>query len=382
MKKLIRLILLATVLLASGCSFLGIEKSSVDVAELVPLAGMQSARVVWNSNLGKGADGKGVKLVASVDGSTLYVAHFDGKVEAVSASSGASLWRTDLDTQISGGPGVGDGLVISGTTEGDVIALSQSTGGESWRTAVSTDIPAVPVSARGIVVVHTNDGKLYGLDAATGGQLWLFHRATPVLSLRGAGTPVIEGNSLYSGLDGGKLVKLDLMSGRPSWETPITYASGRTELDRVVDIDGLLVLGPSLLYVVTYQGDMAAVNKSDGKVKWRTAYSSWQGVISDGHALYASDADGYVAAVNPHNGEILWRQKALSGRRLSPPVIAGNLIAVADLEGYVHWLSPQDGSIVARVEAVSSGVRAPLVVQGSVVYVYGDKGELAAVTAQ
>ena len=382
MKTLVRLILLATALFTSGCSFFGIEKSAVDVAELVPLAGMQTARVVWNSKLGKGADGKGVKLVASLDGSTLYVAHFDGKVEAVSTSSGASLWKTDLGIQISGGPGVGNGLVISGTTEGEVIALSQSTGSESWRATVSTDIPAVPVSARGIVVIHTNDGKLYGLDAATGGQLWLFHRATPVLSLRGAGTPVIEGNSLYSGLDGGKLVKLDLMSGRPSWETPITYASGRTELDRVVDIDGLLVLGPSLLYVVTYQGDMAAVNKSDGKVKWRTAYSSWQGVISDGRALYASDANGYVAAVNPHNGEILWRQKALSGRRLAPPVMAGNLIAVADLEGYVHWLSPEDGSIVARIEAVSSGVRAPLVAQGSVVYVYGDKGELAAVTAQ
>ena len=382
MKTLTHLILFTALLFASGCSFFGIEKSAVDVAELVPVAGMQTARVVWNSDLGKGADGKGVTLVASLDGSTLYVAHVDGKVEAVSASSGASLWKTDMDIQIGGGPGVGDGLVISGGTEGQVVALSQSTGSEIWRSAVSTDIPAVPVSARGVVVIHTNDGKLFGLDAATGDQLWLFHRSAPVLSLRGASTPVIEGDKLYSGLDGGKLVKLDLMSGRPVWETPIAYASGRTELDRVVDIDGLLVLSTSTLYVATYQGDMAAVNKADGKVKWRTSYSSYQGVISDGHSLYASDADGYVAAVSPQSGEILWRQKALSGRRLSPPVMSGNLVAVADLEGYVHWLSPDDGSIVARVEAVSSAVRAPLVAQGSLVFVYGDEGELAAVTAQ
>jgi len=382
MKTLTRLILLAAALFSGGCSFFGIEKSAVDVAELAPIAGMQAGRVLWEHDLGKGADGKGVTLVASLDGSTLYVAHVDGKVEAVSTSSGASLWKNDLDVQIGGGPGVGNGLVISGTTEGEVIALSQSTGSESWRATVSTDVPAVPVAARGIVVIHTNDGKLYGLDVATGEQRWLFHRTAPVLSLRGASSPVIEGNSLYAGLDGGKLVKLDLMSGRPAWETPIAYASGRTELERVVDIDGLLVLGPSMLYVVTYQGDMAAVNKSDGKVKWRTAYSSYQGVISDGHSLYASDADGYVAAVSPQSGEILWRQKALSGRRLSPPVMAGNLIAVADLEGYVHWLSPDDGSIVARVEAVSSAVRAPLVAQGGTLYVYGDEGELAAVTAQ
>lgn len=382
MNRLTRWLVLAAALSAGGCSFLGIEKSAVEVAELMPVAGMQAARVLWERDLGKGADGKGVTLVASVDGSTLYVAHVDGKVEAVSASSGASLWTTDLDVEIGGGPGVGNGLVISGTTEGEVIALSQSTGNESWRTNVSTDIPAVPVSAHGVVVVHTNDGKLYGLDMATGEQLWLFHRASPVLSLRGANTPVIEGNSLYAGLDGGKVVKLDLNTGRPAWETPIAYASGRTELDRVVDIDGLLVLGPSMLYVVTFQGDMAAVNKADGKVKWRTSYSSYQGVISDGRSLYASDANGYIAAVSPQSGEILWRQKAFSGRRLSPPVMVGNLIAVADLEGYVHWLSPEDGSIVARVEAVSSAVRAPLVAQGGTVYVYGDEGELAAVTVR
>ncbi|MEN8213176.1 MAG: outer membrane protein assembly factor BamB [Pseudomonadota bacterium] len=382
MKPIIPLLMLAAALSAGGCSFLGFEKSALEVAELTPLSASQSARVVWNNDLGKGADGKGVTLVASMDGSTLYVAHVDGEVEAVSTSSGASLWKRDLDVQIGGGPGVGDGLVITGTTEGEVIALSQSSGQESWRATVSTDIPAVPVATRGVAVVHTNDGRLYGLESATGQELWQFHRTAPVLSLRGASSPVVEGGSLYAGLDGGKLVKLDLHTGRPEWETPIAYASGRTELDRVVDIDGLLVLGQSALYVATYQGDMAAVNKSDGKVKWRTAYSSYQGVISDGHTLYASDADGYVAAVNPQHGEILWRQKALSGRRLSAPVLAGNLIAVADLEGYVHWLSPDDGSIVARVEAVSSAVRAPLVAQGGMVYVYGDEGELAAVTAQ
>lgn len=382
MKPMLRLVMFALAMTAGGCSFFGIEKSAVEVAELTPIGGMQAARVLWEQDLGKGADGKGVTLVASLDGATLYAAHVDGQVEALASSSGASQWRRDLKVEIGGGPGVGDRLVILGTTEGEVIAINQSTGDEVWRTRVSTDIPAVPVSAQGVVVVHTNDGRLFGLDAASGEQLWQFHRAAPVLSLRGASSPVIEGGSLYAGLDGGKLVKLDLVSGRPDWETPIAYASGRTELDRVVDIDGLLVLGKSNVYVVTYQGDMAAVNKADGKVLWRTAYSSYQGVISDGRALYAADADGYVAAADPNSGEILWRQKALSGRRLSPPVMAGGLIAVADLEGYVHWLSPQDGAIVARVEAVSSAVRAPLVAQGATVYAYGDEGELAAVTAQ
>jgi outer membrane protein assembly factor BamB len=372
-------VFLAVVIATPGCSWFRREQSAVDVSELVELANPRAVEVGWNQNSGKGADDHGVTLVASLDGSTVYVAHHNGIINSFNTQTGANLWTQDVDADLGGGPGVGNGLVIVGTTEGEVMALNQTNGSEVWRSRVSSDIPSVPASGNGIVAVHTNDGKIFGLDAVSGEQRWMFHRTPPVLSLRGTASPVIEGTDLYTGLDGGKLVKLKTSNGLPQWESPIAYPSGRNELEQIVDIDGALVLSASSIYVTTYQGEIAAVNKVDGKVKWRLPFSSHQGVISDGFQLYSSDSNGHVSAFNSANGTRIWEQKALSGRQLSTAVIAGGLIAVGDLEGYVHFLSPDSGEIIARTRAVKSAIRAPLVAQGNTVFAYGLEGELAAV---
>lgn len=372
-------ILILSTLLLSSCSWLSREKSSIEISDLTDLANPLASRVVWNTDVGEGADGEGVRLVVSLDGSTVYVANFGGEIVAVNTQSGSTQWSRDVDVDLAGGPGVGNGLVIAGSIEGDVIALSQSNGGESWRSKVSTEVTSVPAAGNGIVAVHTNDGKIFGLDAASGEQRWLFHRIAPVLSLRGSGTPIFEGDHIYCGMDGGRLVKLRSSSGIPEWEVPIAYAAGRNELEQIVDIDGNIVMSGDRLYVASYQGEMASVKKSDGKVLWRSSFSSHQGVASDGANLYASDADGHVFGINPADGSVLWEQKALAGRQLSPAVVVGPFVAVADLDGYLHWLSSSSGEIVSRVRAVGSKVSAPLVTNGSTVFVYGEEGELASV---
>jgi outer membrane protein assembly factor BamB len=379
MKKLLAL-LATTTLLTSGCSWFSREEPAVDISELTELASPLASRVNWSTDVGEGADGEGVELVVSLDGSVVYVANFGGNIVAIDSLSGKTIWSKDTGVELAGGPGAGNGLVLAGSTEGDIIALSQSNGAENWRSTVSTEVTSVPATGNGVVAVHTNDGKIVGFDSATGEQRWLFHRSPPVLSLRGSGMPVFEGNALFCGMDGGRLVKLNASTGIPYWETPIAYASGRNELEQIVDIDGNMVLAGNSLYVVTYQGEMAAVNRADGKVRWRRSFSSHQGLASDGVNLYASDSNGHVFGISREDGSVLWKQELLSGRQLSPVVVVGSYVAVADLEGYLHWLSTADGRIVSRVRAVSSRVTAPLVTNGSSVFVYGEDGELASVS--
>ena len=146
-------------------------------------------------------------------------------------------------------------------------------------------------------------------------------------------------------------------------------------------------LGVTSVYVTHDQveamsmADMIAVNKADGKVRWRQGFSSHQGVTSDGVNLFASDSNGHVYGISRDDGSTLWKQEQLAGRQLSPAVVVGPYVAVADLEGWLHWLSTADGQIVSRVRAVDSKVSAPLVTNGSSVFVYGEDGELASVSA-
>ncbi|OOZ44912.1 outer membrane protein assembly factor BamB [Solemya velum gill symbiont] len=381
MKHLTMSIAMAAIIASSGCSWLSRETSAVVPAELDKQINQRGSAVTWSKDTGSGNDELAAKLEATLSGSSIYVADADGRVSAVDSNSGATLWNVDVDLDLRGGPGVGGGLVVVGSTEGDLVALTSGNGSESWRAKLDSEIAVVPLVANGMVVAHTTDGKLVGINAASGETTWVFHRSGPSLRLRGAAQPVVDGEYLYSGLDAGKLVKLDIATGRSQWETPISWPSGRNELDRVVDIDSRPVVTGNRVYTVSYQGQMAAVGKKKGAVEWSIPFSSHQGLAFDGTVLYAANARGNVVAVDSANGHELWRQKALHGRRLSAPALAGGYLAVADYEGYVHWLSPADGSLVARIRAVKSAVQAPLVTSGNRVIVYGSEGQLASVSA-
>ena len=381
MKSFLLPILLVALATTSGCGWFSREKSAVIPAELDKQIGTGGSAVAWSRDVGAGSSGLDMKLEAKLSGGSVYVADTKGRVTAVNAATGNSQWSTDVNLPLRGGPGVGEGLVVVASAKGDLVALDASNGKERWRAKVLSEVNSVPMIASGMVVAHANDGRIIGFDSANGERRWSFQRPGPTLRLRGTAQPVADGSYLYSGLDGGKLVKIDIASGRPAWEVAIAYPSGRTELERVVDIDSSTVIGDTQVFTVSFQGDMAAVEKNRGTVTWRRDFSSHQGLVLDGAAIYASDSRGAVVAIDRKTGEQLWRNNSLAGRQLSAPAVAGGKLAVADLEGYVHWLSLADGRILARVRPVSSAVKAPLVADGNRVIVYGSKGQLAAVTA-
>jgi outer membrane protein assembly factor BamB len=357
------------------------DSSAEVIAELVDLENPISPRILWDASVGGGTDEERVKLVPYVDGGRVYVAEREGEIRALDASNGRTLWKTDSELNISGGPGAGDGLVLVGTSDAEVAAFDQENGQPRWRAQVSSEVVSVPKIDQGVVVVHTIDGKLTALQASNGKQLWVYERSMPVLSLRGSSSPVISGSNVICGFANGKLMAFDLNDGRVQWESTISVPRGRSELERMVDIHGdPLVLGGAV-YVATYQGELAGVIEASGEVVWRRALSSYAGLGNDFQQLYVTDAEDNVWAIDPRNGSALWKQDKMLGRKLSAPVAVGDYVVVGDYEGYLHWLSPEDGRIVGRIRVGSDRISTQPVVVDGVAYVLGDGGELAAVAA-
>jgi outer membrane protein assembly factor BamB len=289
-------------------------------------------------------------------------------------------WKKDLKLPISGAVGVGSGLVMFGTIAGQVVALDSSTGEEKWHAQVSSEVLAPPATNGDVVVVQTQDDKVFGLDAATGTQRWMYDSTPAVLTLRGTGAPLVTNHLAIAGLSSGKVVALDTQNGVPAWETPVAVPQGRSELERVVDIDGGLLLNGSTLYVSSYQGRMAGLDLESGRILWQRDASSYSGVAQGFGNVYVALANGTVEGVDERSTTALWSNDKLARRQLSAPEVFSSYVAVGDMEGYLHLLSQVDGRFVGRLRIDKHGLRARPLVVGDMIYVFGNSGTLEALT--
>ncbi|MDN6857581.1 outer membrane protein assembly factor BamB [Pseudomonas sp. CAN2814] len=370
--------LLALTLLAVGCS--SNSKKELPPAELTDFKEEVRLEKQWSRSVGDGQGDLYNLLEPAVDGQTIYAASAEGRVMAIQRESGEVLWKKDLDLPVSGAVGVGNGMVLLGTLRGDVIALDSGTGEQKWRSKVSSEVLAAPATNGDVVVVQTQDDKLIGFDASSGNQRWIYEGTVPVLTLRGTGAPLIAGRLALAGLASGKVVAVDVERGLPAWETRVAIPQGRSELDRVVDIDGGLLLIDNVLYVASYQGRAAALDVSSGRVLWQREASSYVGVAEGTGSVFISQASGTVESLDSRGSSSLWSNDALARRQLSAPAVLSSNVVVGDLEGYVHLLSQVDGRFVGREKVDGDGVRVRPLVVGNWMYVFGNSGKLVAYT--
>ncbi len=377
------LILLLAGSLLSGCGtmadpreWFGSDDPALEPAELVDFTPTVQPQQVWSMDIGDASPDL-QRLKPAIDNGVLYVANTDGALFAVEADTGKQVWKLETGLAVSAGPGVAESLLALGTAEGQLVVFDTDNGEELWRKDLSSEILAVPAIGSGVVVVHTGDGKLFGLDASNGEQLWLYDHKVPVLTLRGSSSPVISGGSVFCGLAGGKMISLSLDSGIIEWESHITVPTGRSDLERMVDVDADPLLYSGTVYGGAYQGDVAALGEGSGKEFWKRKISVYNNMAVNWQQLAVTDAQGFVWSLDPDSGSARWRQKALMNRGLSAPALQGDYTVVGDFEGYLHWLSSEDGAMAARQRVGDAIVAAPLVVD-DVLYVLASDGKLTA----
>lgn len=364
--------------LALGLAACDKEKEVDPPAQLVDFEPRVRIDEVWASGLGGGMDRLRLGLRPVAHEGRVYAAAHDGTVYALDIKTGRVQWRVRTKLPLSGGPGLGGGRLFLGSSEGDVLALSAADGKELWRVAVTGEVIAPPAATENIVVVRSVDGRLRGLNAADGAELWVAEQSVPRLSLRGTAAPVITGDMAICGFDNGKVMAVGLGDGDVLWETTVAPSRGRTELERLVDIDSSVQVVGNDVFVVGFQGRAAMLALDSGQIWWSRDVSSDRGLVVGDDAVYVSAADGDVLALNRRDGTPLWTQAALHRRGLSAPSIDGSAIVVADFEGYLHWLDAGTGDMLAR--AATDGNRVtnrPLAADGMVI-VLTDGGTLNA----
>lgn len=350
----------------------------VPPAELTEFTPEFIPNIAWSTDTG-GSNDEYSNLVPWIQNDTVIAVDSQGEVSSYNVKTGNRQWEVTLDVPVATGVGGGNGLIIVGTKEGEVLALNESNGSLLWKARLSSEVLAPAKANLDVVVASTADGRMTGLSATDGKVLWNYQRAVPLLSLRGASAPVLTGDKVIAGYANGKLVALSILDGKVMWEKSVAVPRGRTELDRLVDIDSDPVIVSNTVYVVAYHGRIAALSVDDGSLLWARDMSSHSGLdVAVNDAVYVSDDEGNVWALQDGSGDALWRQTRLLRRQLTAPVVVGDNVIVGDLEGYVHWISRQDGRFTARVKVSDSAVRSKPVVSDGLAFVMAADGKLTA----
>jgi len=368
---------LALAVAVAGCGSDGPVREPAELQKLK--RGAIAPKVVWDKSPGDGDGGQESRLRLAVQPDLLVTADVDGEVYALDPKDGRTLWRAETGARVISGPTVHSDWVLLGTLDAEVIALKRSDGSPAWRATVSSEVLAPPAGDGGVVVVRCGDGKVFGLSADTGVRRWSFDRAVPPLTLRGLSAPLIYDGVAILGLDNGRVAALRVDTGEVLWEEVASAPEGRSELERIVDVDAELMTARGGIFALSFGGELAAIGLQEGRVAWRRPVKSYTGAALVGDRLLVSDETGLIWALDAETGAAAWTQEALKYRRVSAPVAMGDYAVVADFEGYLHWLAPDDGHIVARVHALDAPVAAPPVVQDDRLYVLDRSGGIAVV---
>ncbi len=359
--------------------FKGGEDNSDPPAVLVEYQPEIKFKEVWKESVGVGADEQSLKLIPASGFGKLLVADRDGLVQARDLDTGRLIWEVETKMKLSAGPGLGNGTVILGSSDADIIALSADNGTQLWKGKVSSEVLSVPVIANDVVVVRTTDGEMIAFNEKTGGKRWNYEHNAPALSVRGIGAPLVIGDHVIEGFDNGKMIALRLLDGKYAWETTIAIPKGRSEVERLVDLDVDPIDVAGVIYIASYHGGAAAISESDGEVMWRNdTVSSYTGLSYDFRHLYLSDTTDDVWQIEQRTGASLWKQKELHQRKLTAPAVYESYVVVGDFEGYVHWLSVEDGRQLGRIKIADSAIDAKPLVVNDTVYIYAKDGTLAA----
>lgn len=390
-KRVATLVLMGVAL--SGCTtvkgwFAGKDaeaKKALEPAELVKFEPTVKVDRIWSTNLGKGEKRIGVRQGPVVADGRVFAAAITGGVHALDLQTGKTVWtyepakvKKQPKLRLSGGPGVGEGLVVIGTLDGQVIALDANDGTEKWRAKVPGEVIAAPAVGQGIVFVRSNDGRVTAFDAGNGTQKWFNPREQPMLSVRG-NAPVVAGPGvLFIGNDDGSISALGMQDGRTVWDQMVANGEGRTELERMSDVDGAPVLEGNTLFVSSFKNQTMAIEGPTGRPLWARDHGGAGGVALTSGNVIVTDNKGGVFGLDKASGTAMWSQTGLARRSLTGPAVHGDYVVVGDYKGYLHWLRTDNGELAARAKSGGDALLAQPVVADGILLVQNVDGKLTA----
>jgi outer membrane protein assembly factor BamB len=316
-----------------------------------------------------------LRLRLDADNGVVFAIDPKGEVSAFKGKQ--RLWQKKVSKDnLSSGVEAAEGLVIVGNQKGQLFALDQQTGEQKWTAQLTGALLAPSLIHAGRVISVSNDGTVYAHEVATGAQVWTYNLPNVQFSLRGMAAPVaLDARNVLIASSNAYIYALDALSGVPKLQRRVAVSDGRSDIQRLVDIDGEPVVAGQFVVTTSYQGQVTVLDLASQQVVWSEDASSIQRPEVVGNGVFVAQTNGKIRAFEITSGQPLWENDQLLNRKLSNPVMLGTDLVVGDLDGVLHLIDPRTGQITGRSKT-SGEVRSLRVIDNQL-YVSTRKGALS-----
>lgn len=224
------------------------------------------------------------------------------------------IWKQKDITDVASQGSIDGDLYIYTNTAGRVHALDARNGKTLWTYATGNKIFSAPFITSRLVIISSCDGFIYALDKKKGTVCWKYDTNYPIVAC-----PAVADDNVYIGSSNGKFYSLRLSDGTPNWVTE--------------GLDGYIEARPAIdkehVYTGTWGAMFYALDRNTGKKVWefdtkRGRYFSpgacWPVALPyqqnnlQAKQIIVLSSDYFVRAFRPEDGEILWASDEAKGR--------------------------------------------------------------------
>ncbi|MDA9561222.1 outer membrane protein assembly factor BamB [Gammaproteobacteria bacterium] len=343
-----------TASLLSSCSSLSSlqfwqsEKDEYELDEPRKLENISNnKKIITNWDISFTGENSLGNFIPSFAGDSIYFADSSGNIKSINSISGSINWKKEVSL-LSTGISAGFGILIVADIDGNVIALDQNNGTKLWTSNVKGEVLAPAAVDAKFIIVKTGSGELIALNKDSGEIEWSYRSKLPALTIRGSSSPVIDNNMVYATFDNGRLGVFELDSGYPVWDGAISYVSGSSELENLIDSDSSPVIEGGLVFTTSYQGNINIFDIAQKRSVWQSESSSFYSPLLLRGLIILVEANSNLKTFFSKNLEKSWSSNEYLNRSLSNPSSFNGFLLVGDFEGYIHIIDPLNGQTVAR----------------------------------
>ena len=321
--------------------------------ELPSFSNDTNIKILWQLNLSGEIENEYSFLNIFKYENQIYIPNNEKLISIISSDTGEVIKSINTELDIFSGIVVDPNLIYFGSKQDTVTAINHEDGKVLWQRIMSSEVMSISRPSNNLIYVMTNDSKITAIDISTGKFVWINSQIPSDLSIRGSSTPIIYEDKVYVGFEDGKIVSYNALNGDIIWEAQIPATKTETIIDRLNDIDGSVLVDDGVIYAVSYQGGLIAIDSFNGQVLWKKEASSINSLTSDSENIFFVSNEGILISLDKYTGKVKWKQNKFLKRLIGSPIILNNHIIVNDIENYLHIFKADSGSISGRIKLKS-----------------------------